>query len=94
METKAIPYDVVQGTKYQKDGEEKTRWQKMGVAFEKEGKNLRLKLNSLPIADKNGEVWLNLFEKKPKDAVVEPSSGRNEYEEQSRGGSDPWGGGR
>jgi hypothetical protein len=91
-------YDIVQakeGTEMDSStNEPKTTWVNHGIAFEKEGKNLRLKLNSLPIADKNGEVWLNLFEKKPKDAVVEPISGRNEYEEQSRGGSDPWGGGR
>jgi hypothetical protein len=70
METKAIPYDVVQGTKYQKDGEEKTRWQKMGVAFEKEGKITSVKLEALPIPNKDGEIWLNIFEQKPRDGVI------------------------
>ena len=67
MELKAKPYDVVQGTKYIKDGEEKTRWQKMGVAFEKEGKITSVKLEALPIPNKDGEIWLNIFEQKPRE---------------------------
>ena len=70
MELKAIPFDVVQGTKYIKDGEEKTRWLKLGVAFEKDGKITSVKLEALPIPNKDGEIWLNIFEQKPKDGVV------------------------
>lgn len=43
------------------EGREKPIWIKHGRAFEKEGK-IRIKLDSLPIPDKNGEIWLNLFE--------------------------------
>ncbi len=49
----AIIHDVVQGSKYEKDGEEKTRWRNLGVAFEKEGKITSVKLEALPIPDKN-----------------------------------------
>ena len=38
-------------------------WVKLGIA-EKGPKNFWIKLDVLPIADKNGEVWLNLFERK------------------------------
>ena len=62
----AVIHDVVQGSKYEKDGEEKTRWRNLGVAFEKEGKITSIKLEALPIPDKNGEVWLNIFPQKDK----------------------------
>tara|TARA_B100000965_G_scaffold176025_1_gene146822 strand:- start:3903 stop:4103 length:201 start_codon:yes stop_codon:yes gene_type:complete len=62
----AIIYDVSQGTKYLKDGEEKTRWQRLGVAFEKEGKITSVKLEALPIPNKEGEIWLNIFPQKDK----------------------------
>jgi len=60
----AILHDVSQGTKYLKDGEEKTRWQKLGVAFEKDGRITSVKLEALPIPNKEGEIWLNIFPKK------------------------------
>lgn len=42
-------------------GRDKPIWLKHGVAFEKEGK-IRVKLESLPLPDEKGEVWLSLFE--------------------------------
>lgn len=58
-------YDVVAAIEAGKDGngQERTRWQKCGVAFERDGK-LRVKLDSIPIAGWDG--WLNLFEPKDK----------------------------
>ena len=52
-------YNVTQAKEI--EGREKPIWIKHGRAFEKEGK-IRIKLDSLPIPDKNGEIWLNLFE--------------------------------
>lgn len=75
----AIIFDVVQGSKYEKDGEEKTRWRNLGVAFEKEGKISSLKLEALPLPDKNGEVWLNIFEQKPKNSF---SSSNNKLDDE------------
>jgi len=40
----------------------KTRWIRVGIAFEKDGKPPRIKLYTLPIPNKDGEVWLSLFE--------------------------------
>ena len=52
-------YRVVQG----KDiGKEKPLWLRIGTAFEKEGKPLSIKLDVLPLPNKDGDVWLRLFE--------------------------------
>lgn len=68
-------FDISQAKDVEKNGETKTHWINHGIAFQKEGKNLRIKLESLPIPDKDGEIWLNVF---PKD-----EGGKNN--------SDPWG---
>jgi hypothetical protein len=54
-----IKYNLTQA----KTREEKTQWIKIGIA-QKSDRNFWIKLDVLPIADKNGEVWLNLFERK------------------------------
>lgn len=69
-------FDISQAKEVVKDGETKTHWINHGIGFQKEGKNIRIKLESLPIPDKDGEIWLNVFPQKPKD-------GNN--------GGDPWG---
>lgn len=40
---------------------DKPIWLKHGVAFERDGK-IRIKLESLPLPNEKGEVWLSLFE--------------------------------
>ena len=61
-------YDVVSGRKVV--GQEKKRWTNVGVAFEgDDGKITGIKLNALPLQNENGEVWLSLFEQKPRDNV-------------------------
>tara|TARA_R100000951_G_scaffold19135_2_gene15814 strand:+ start:261 stop:515 length:255 start_codon:yes stop_codon:yes gene_type:complete len=52
-------YNVVQG----KDvpGRDKPIWLRHGVAFDKDGK-ISIKLESLPLPNADGEVWLRLFE--------------------------------
>ena len=58
-------YDVVSGRKVV--GQDKKRWTNVGVAFEgDDGKITGIKLNALPLQNENGEVWLSLFEQKPK----------------------------
>ena len=42
-------------------GRDKPVWLRHGIAFEKEGR-IRIKLESLPIPNKDGEIWLSLFE--------------------------------
>ena len=48
-----------------KDG--KTYWHKLGVKFLWDDGNESIKLDSLPLPNKDGEVWMNLFEPRPKD---------------------------
>lgn len=59
-------YNVVIGTKYQTDGQDKTRWTKVGEAYKKSnGMTLRL---DVPVLTKPGEAtWFNLFEKDEKN---------------------------
>lgn len=79
-------YDVSMAQEYEDNGETKTRWVNLGIAFEKDGKPPRIKLNALPIPDKNGEIWINLFEQKPKD-----QGGGNSYAQAKDGdGGNPW----
>ena len=48
-------------------GRDKPYWVKVGIGLEKEGK-IRIKLDVLPIPNKDGEIWLNLFENDKGDA--------------------------
>jgi hypothetical protein len=52
-------YNVSQAK--QVPGRDKPVWLKHGVAFERDGK-VRVKLESLPIPNQEGEIWLSLFE--------------------------------
>ena len=50
------------------NGEEKTRWMHMGVMLEKADGKRSIKLNALPLPNKDGDIWLQCFEaKKDKD---------------------------
>ena len=61
-------YDVVSGRKVV--GQEKKRWTNVGIAFEgDDGKISGIKLNALPLQNENGEVWLSLFEQKPREGM-------------------------
>jgi len=62
-------FDISQGKEIEKDGQTKTVWIKHGIGFQKEGKNIRIKLESLPIPDKDGEIWLNVFPNEGKDSA-------------------------
>jgi len=62
-----VKYDVVakNGTYKDRNGDEKTRWLKMGVCFESE-KGLSIKIDSMPIAF---DGWMSLMTPKPKEGV-------------------------
>ena len=66
--------DVMQAKEV--SGREKPVWLRIGKAFEKEGR-WSLKLDVLPLPNGDGDIWLRLFEEKPRDGL-------------SGGGSDPW----
>jgi len=48
--------------KYIKDGEEKTRWMKVGILLETD-KGMRLKLEAIPVVTGDNGLWLSVFEK-------------------------------
>ncbi len=59
---------VVAG-RYQKDGEEKIRWQKIGILLESE-KGFTINLTALPIGSgEDGNIWLKVFP--PRDKPYE-----------------------
>lgn len=66
MSVKKVSHDVVSKIGSYKDGEgnNKNKYINIGVLMEEDGKPNSIKLNALPIPDSNGEIWLNLFEKK------------------------------
>jgi len=63
-----VKYDVVakNGTYKDRNGDEKTRWLKMGVCFESE-KGLSIKIDSMPIAF---DGWMSLMTPKPKEGAT------------------------
>ena len=47
--------------------EGKTYWHKVGVKFLWDDGRESIKLDSLPLPNEKGEVWMNLFEPRPRD---------------------------
>ena len=64
---------VVQGQKRRTDPE-KRDWVRLGIAWS-DSKGTRIKLNSLPLQDENGEVWINLFEEEQSSDEKKPDDG-------------------
>jgi hypothetical protein len=56
---KAIRKAVAVTGTYQKDGEEKKRYQNCGLLFKREDDSLCLKLDALPLGDFDG--WINFY---------------------------------
>ena len=54
---------VVQKTGTYKNAKDETKnnYQEVGIVFESEEGYLSMKLNALPLPNKEGEVWLNMF---------------------------------
>lgn len=63
-------FNVVIGTKYQSDGQEKTRWTKVGEAYKSQtGYSMRL---DVPVLSQPGQsTWFNLFEKEKADNGIQ-----------------------
>ena len=80
-------YNVVQAKS--SPNQEKTFWHRHGVAFEKEGK-ISIKLESLPIPNAEGDIWLKLFEADDKPSG---SGAAANYmaDNAGGGGQAPWG---
>lgn len=55
-----------------KDG--KTFWHRVGAAFERDGKT-SVKLDSIPLPNKEGEVWITLAEPRQKEAAPAQDTG-------------------
>ena len=43
-------------------GRDKAVWIRHGIPFENDQGKVRVKLESIPIPDEKGEIWLSLFE--------------------------------
>ena len=50
--------------KYTKDGEEKTRWSKIGTVMETKSGKLAIKIDTIPV---NWDGWASLMEPRQKD---------------------------
>ena len=54
--------------KQPREGKEgKTYWQKLGVKFVSDDGKESIKLDALPLPNERGEVWLNVFEQRPRE---------------------------
>ena len=64
-----VKYEATVATgKYTKDGQEKTRWMKIGVMIERQNGKMALKLDALPLPNDKGEIWIEMFEPRQSDA--------------------------
>lgn len=65
--------DVCTGRKYKdQQGQDKTKYTKIGAWFENDQGQLSVKLDALPMPDENGECWLKLFVPQPQDGQQQP----------------------
>lgn len=63
-------YDVIAARKYRtRDGEEKTAWTNVGVAFQnKDGQSFSISLHCMPVPDKEtGEIRLRMSVPRPRE---------------------------
>ena len=58
--------DICTGRRYTKNGEEKTAWTRVGVLIEKDGRQY-VKLEAYPLPNADGEVFLSVFEPRPRE---------------------------
>jgi len=66
--------------------EGKTYWHKVGVKFVWDDGRESIKLDSLPLPNEKGEVWMNLFETEPKE---EGATGTWDKPEDTANDTDP-----
>jgi hypothetical protein len=69
----AITHDLIaKAGEYQKDGETKARWTKVGVAMSNKSGGTSLLIESLPV---NFDGWITMREPQPKDGAPKEASG-------------------
>ena len=74
----AIIYEVtVRAGTYQKDGQEKVRYQRIGSVIETRKGNM-LKLDQVPLVEGGWEGWAYLFEPKEGDQKFAPAKQSND----------------
>lgn len=78
-------YNVVQAKSV--PNQEKAIWLKHGAAFETDGK-ISIKLESLPIPNLEGDIWLKLFEADDKPSGS--GAAANYMADNAGGGQAPW----
>lgn len=75
-------FDIVQPQKKRNEAD-KTRWTNLGILLRDDEGKMSIKLNSLPLTNEDGEIWLRVFEKKPfEGAQASPDVGSEKV--------DPW----
>lgn len=75
----AVIYEVtVRSGTYQKDGQEKVRYQRIGSVIETK-KGLMLKLDSVPLVENGWAGWAYLFS--PKDDVPKQQSKSQDFDD-------------
>lgn len=67
--------------KYIKDGEEKTRWMRCGIAL-KTDKGIRLKLEAVPAVVGEQGMWFSVFEKENQPRAPQQQSFREPVQNQ------------
>ena len=70
-----VNYKVVQARK----SGDRTNWINVGAAFKRENK-FSMKLDSYPIPNEKGEVWLQLYERMEGDEVQKKNAENEEQE--------------
>ena len=82
--------DVCIGRKYQDNqGQEKTKYTKIGAWFENDQGQLSVKLDALPMPDEKGECWLKLFVPQPQDGQQPPPQQQQPQNNQQRAPQPP-----
>ena len=70
-----VNYKVVQAKK----AGDRTNWINVGAAFKRENK-FSMKLDTYPIPNENGEVWLQLYERMENDEIQKKNVEAQEQE--------------
>ena len=70
-------YKLVIGSKYQQDGEEKTRWINYGFGYEK-NPHVTIRLDHTIIVPPGESVWLNLFYEGKENGVQKKDESKKE----------------
>jgi hypothetical protein len=88
----SLEFEVVHanGTYTGADGEEKTRWMKVGVIFKSDKGSYTMKLEAIPTRrNEQGELWLNLFVPQKREQKPAPQQQGFREAPQEAGFSDP-----